>query len=238
MSELKAFIQSRGIPPGKAADATMKLMKYRDEVLKWNDKVNLTSITNPEEFIQKHFIDSLLCVNSTEFKKAKTIIDVGTGAGFPGIPLAVLFPEKQLILLDSLQKRLKIVKELADDLNIENVRIVHGRAEDLAREPAYREKFDLCVSRAVANLSTLAELCLPFVKTGGTFIAYKGPDCDLEIAEAQRAIKVLGGKMNRMDNTDAEGIGMNHVLIYINKVGATPKHFPRKAGTPGKQPIL
>lgn len=237
MIELKTFIESLGFSPQETGVVVEKLLKYRDELLIWNKNVNMTAITNPQEFVQKHLIDSLLCVESVEFQKAKTVIDVGTGAGFPGIPLAVLFPDKQFVLLDSLQKRLKIVKELAEGIQIENLTVVHGRAEDLARESGFRETFDLCVSRAVANLSTLTELCLPFVKIGGTFIAYKGPDWESEADDAKKAIRIMGGKLNRTEKADSLELGTKHTLLYIEKVQKTPKQFPRKAGTPGKTPI-
>ena len=154
-------------------DKEDKLSGYMDEILELNQHINLTAITDRDEFIRKHYIDSLLCVSYDEFKNAKNIIDVGTGGGFPGVPLAVAFPEKNFVLIDSLNKRIKIINELCEKLGIMNVRAVHGRAEELARKKDMRDSFDLCVSRAVANMSTLTEYCLPFVKKGGCFIAYK-----------------------------------------------------------------
>lgn len=176
MDKLKDFLQ--GMDENLDLDVTLNdpaklelFAKYMDGVLEWNEKVNLTNITDKNDFIVKHYIDSILCVDSDEFKEADTIIDLGTGGGFPGVPLAILFPNKKFTLVDSLNKRLKIIKELCDNLGIKNVDVVHGRAEELGHQKIMREKFDLCVSRAVANLSTLAELCLPFVAVGGSFVA-------------------------------------------------------------------
>lgn len=229
------------------------LERYMDEVLLWNEKINLTAITDREEFIQKHFIDSLLCADSDEMKRAEYIIDVGTGGGFPGVPLAVCFPLKRFVLMDSLAKKLRVVDEICEKLGIVNVETLHGRAEDLGRHEEYREQFDLCVSRAVANMSTLCEYCLPFVKKGGCFIAYKGPDCESELGDASDAIRILGGKLVKTmkssnDNASPDVTGglpgiaprelpFNHTLVYVDKVKNTGKKFPRQAGTPGKTPL-
>ena len=145
---------------------------YMDGVLEWNEKVNLTAITEHEEFIAKHFVDSVLCADFDEFKNAKTVIDVGTGGGFPGVPLAIMAPDKKFVLMDSLNKRLKIIDELTAEAGIMNTQTVHARAEELARNKNHREKYDVCVSRAVANLTTLSEYCLPFIKVGGYLLAY------------------------------------------------------------------
>ncbi len=171
------------------------LEKYMEGILSWNEKVNLTNITDPAEFRIKHNADSLMCVDFPEFEEAETVIDVGTGGGFPGIPLAVYAPEKHFTLLDSLNKRLKIIDELAGGLGINNITLVHGRAEDAARTKEHREKYDLCVSRAVSNLATLSEYCLPFIKVGGYLLAYKGPGSEEEVKEAAKALKTLGGSL-------------------------------------------
>lgn len=218
-------------------DKEDKLTGYMDEILELNQHINLTAITDRDEFIRKHYIDSLLCVNYDEFKNAKNIIDVGTGGGFPGVPLAIAFPEKNFVLIDSLNKRIKIINELCEKLGITNVRAVHGRAEELARKKEMRDSFDLCVSRAVANMSTLTEYCLPFVKKGGNFIAYKGPECGPEIAAASRAIKVLGGRLTHEESPVFEGSDFEHKLIFIKKEKNTESKYPRKAGTPSKEPI-
>lgn len=237
MTNFEVFLKSKGFSPEQIQEAIPKLKAYRDATLEWNNKVNLTAITNPEEFLHKHYVDSLLCADSKELLQARKIIDVGTGGGFPGIPLAIFFPEKKFVLLDSLQKRLKIVRQLTDEIGLHNVEVVHGRAEDLARLQKYREQFDLCVSRAVANLSTLSELCLPFVKVGGTFLSYKGPNCNGEVLDAQNAIRELGGKLQHVDLPRPEMFPTDHTMIYIYKVGKTPASYPRKAGTPAKEPI-
>lgn len=209
---------------------------YMEGILEWNEKINLTAIRDREEFVTKHLIDSVLCYNFPEYKNAVTVIDVGTGAGFPGIPLAIVSPDKGFILADSLNKRLKVIRTLADQLHIENVETVHGRAEDLARDKSYRQKFDLCVSRAVANLTVLCEYCLPFVRKGGYLLSYKGPDAEKEVKDAAKAIRVLGGKLVRIQ--PAELAGFDHNIVVIEKIQDTPAKYPRKAGTPVKEPIF
>ncbi|MEG0156143.1 MAG: 16S rRNA (guanine(527)-N(7))-methyltransferase RsmG [Anaerovoracaceae bacterium] len=214
---------------------------YRDEILAWNEKVNLTAITDLEEFEKKHFIDSILPVESLEFQHSDRIIDIGTGAGFPGVPLAILYPKKEFLLVDSLNKRLKIIDEITDKLGIYNVKTIHGRAEELARRKEFRESFDLCVSRAVANLATLSEYCLPFVRPGGTFIAYKGNSVGEEVEAAKRAISLLGGKLDRIEEISKKGkkweMDFDHTLLFIKKDKKTSKTYPRKAGVPAKTPI-
>lgn len=210
---------------------------YMDGVLDWNEKVNLTAITEHEEFIAKHFVDSVLCVGFEEFKNAETVIDVGTGGGFPGVPLAIMAPGKKFVLMDSLNKRLKIIDELTANAGIMNTETVHARAEELARNKAHREKYDICVSRAVANLTTLSEYCLPFIKVGGYLLAYKGPDADQEIKEASKAINILGGKLEKVEKAQLEGFGLDHRILFIKKIKNTPAKYPRKAGTPSKEPL-
>jgi 16S rRNA (guanine527-N7)-methyltransferase len=183
-------------------------------------------------------------MDSYEIEDAEKIIDIGTGGGFPGIPLAIVFPEKKFTLVDSLDKRMKIVQQMADEIGLKNVTTVHGRAEDLGQSKQYREKFDLCVSRAVANLSTLSEYCLPFVKVEGSFIAFKGPDAEEEAMGAENAIMELGGALADIeeaglfmdDGTDLLA-DVGHMLVHIDKESKTPKKYPRKAGTPSKNPL-
>ena len=213
------------------------LEKYMEGILSWNEKVNLTNITDPEEFRVKHLADSLMCTGFPEYEKAESIIDVGTGGGFPGIPLAVFSPDKHFTLLDSLNKRLRIIGELSEELGIRNISLVHGRAEDMGRSKEHREKYDLCVSRAVSNLATLTEYCLPFIRTGGYFMAYKGPGVEEEIKEAEFAIKRLGGEIADIRETRMEEYGLDHRILIIRKVKNTPKAYPRKAGTPLKEPL-
>lgn len=209
---------------------------YMEGILEWNEKINLTAIKDKEEFVIKHLIDSVLCYNFPEYRNADTIIDVGTGAGFPGIPLAIISPDKDFVLADSLNKRLKVIRTLADQLGIENIETVHGRAEDLARNKSYRQRFDLCVSRAVANLPVLCEYCLPFVRKGGFLLSYKGPDAQKEAESASKAIRVLGGRLVRIQ--PAELSGYDHNIVVIEKIGDTSAKYPRKAGTPVKEPIF
>lgn len=214
-----------------------KFEGYMESVLEKNKHINLTAITDRDEFIRKHYVDSLLCASSAEFRNADSVIDVGTGGGFPGIPLAIAFPEKEFVLIDSLNKRIRIINELCENYGIDNVTALHGRAEELGRNANFRESFDICVSRAVANMSTLSEYCLPFVKVGGTFIAYKGPECSEELNSASNAIRLLGGEVTRIENPQFDELPFEHTLIYINKAESTRSKYPRKAGTPSKEPI-
>ena len=214
-----------------------KLQLYMEGILEANEYVNLTAITDPEEFEVKHIIDSLACVDFPEYQSAKKIIDVGTGAGFPGIPLAVNSPDKEFVLMDSLQKRLKIIDDLTGKIGIANVKTVHARAEELAKDKAHREAYDLSVSRAVANLATLSEYCLPFIKVGGYLLAYKGPEADEEVVAAKKAIEILGGKVKEIRPVEMEKYGINHKIVIIEKIKETPAKYPRKAGTPQKEPI-
>ena len=213
------------------------LEKYMEGILAWNEKVNLTNITDPAEFRIKHNADSLMCVDFPEFQEAESVIDVGTGGGFPGIPLAVYAPDKHFTLLDSLNKRLRIIDELAGELEINNITLVHGRAEDIAKKPEHREKYDLCVSRAVSNLATLSEYCLPFIRVGGYLLAYKGPGAEEEAKDAEKALKILGGSIIDIRQTSMEEYGLDHRILVIKKVRNTPKAYPRKAGTPLKEPL-
>ena len=231
MNELRSLIEQ--LNNENPEEKEEQLVKYMEGVLEWNQKVNLTAITNRKEFILKHFIDSLLCAETLAFTEASSICDVGTGGGFPGVPLAICFPDKQFTLMDSLEKRLRIVRQLCEEIGIENVQVVHGRAEELARQKQYREQFDLCVSRAVANMRVLSEYCLPFVKRGGCFIAYKGPDCEKEIEDAEKAIQLLGG-----DRPEIRSLThLEHKLVLVKKTAQTPAAYPRKAGTPAKKPL-
>ena len=214
-----------------------KLDAYMNGILQWNEHINLTAIKTPDDFVRKHFLDSLACICLPEYKKAELIGDMGTGAGFPGVPLAVLSPEKNFVLIDSLQKRLNVIKQLCEDIGIKNVTTVHGRAEDLGHMPQHREQYDLCLSRAVANLSVLSEFCLPLVRQGGYMIAYKGKDAQSELAQAQGAIKKLGGKTETIIPAPLDRAGDEHKLILIKKTGSSGSKYPRKAGTPAKEPL-
>lgn len=218
-------------------DALSKFEKYMAGILEWNEKVNLTSITDPKEFVLKHFLDSILIAEYPEYQQASRVIDVGTGAGFPGVPLAIISPEKEFVLMDSLRKRLNIVDELCGANEITNVSTLHGRAEEVGKNKKLRESFDLCVSRAVANLSVLSEYCLPLVRVGGYFLSYKGPEGEKEASEAQKAIKVLGGSVVECRRTELSKFGLDHRIIVIKKMSPTPSKYPRKPGTPSKEPL-
>lgn len=217
-------------------DTADKFVGYMDGILEWNEKINLTAIKDRDEFVVKHLVDSILCAGFPEYKNSESIIDVGTGAGFPGIPLAIISPDKDFVLADSLNKRLKVINDLTDRLGIYNIETVHGRAEELARNKNFRENFDLCVSRAVANMAVLAEYCLPFIRMGGHLLAYKGPDVNEELKSAEKAIKTLGGKVLRIETTPLQGY--EHNIVVIEKMKKTPAKYPRRAGTPVKEPIL
>ncbi len=234
---MKELIQKLFTEAGQPLEdeQAQKLAVYMEGILEYNEHVNLTSITDPEEFVRKHYLDSASIAVLPEFRDAGSIIDVGTGGGFPGVPLAVLYPEKQFTVEDSLQKRIRVIEDLTARAGINNVAAVHARAEDLGKDPDYREQFDLCISRAVSRMSVLAEYCLPFVRVGGWFISYKGSDLEKELREGQKAIRVLGGETDRTEPAEVDG--MHHQFVVVNKVKHTPKKYPRKPGTPGKTPI-
>ncbi len=201
-----------------------------------NKVMNLTSITEHDDFIVKHIFDSLLSVKFYSYSNQK-VIDVGTGAGFPGIPLKIFFPSLDMVLLDSLNKRLNFINEVIDKLGFENISTVHGRAEDLARDPSFREKFDLGLSRAVADLSVLSELGLPFIKKGGKFIFYKSSDIDEEVKKAGRAINILGASKPETYESILYGSDILRKFVFVDKIKTTPGKYPRKAGTPAKDPL-
>ncbi len=205
---------------------------YYELLTEWNQKMNLTAITKPEEVVQKHFVDSLTCLNTGLIKMGR-LIDVGTGAGFPSIPLKIACPSIEMVLLDSLQKRLAFLEEVKQELGLEGVSFVHGRAEDAGQNPEFREQFDFAVARAVAPMNVLAELCLPFVKRGGYWIAMKGSQGQAELEQAEKAISLLGGKTKAIFTTVID----SHTVISVEKTENTPKKYPRKAGTPSKNPL-
>lgn len=213
--------------------------QYYELLDEWNKVMNLTAITDQKEVITKHFVDSLALVKAAGEISTKEykIIDIGTGAGFPGIPLKIAFPQLKITLMDSLNKRIKFLNEVIEQLGLKEITAVHSRAEDLGRDKDYREKYDLSVSRAVANLSTLSEYCMPFVKPGGFFISYKSGKIEEELSSAKHAIFLLGGKVNRIESFTLDGAEAERTLIKIEKVSEISKKYPRKAGVPGKEPL-
>lgn len=214
-----------------------KFLIYYDYLIEKNKVMNLTGITQFEEVVQKHFVDSLSLVNVLDLKQYHSLIDVGTGAGFPGVPLKIAFPHLNIVLMDSLNKRIQFLKEVIDILKCDNIKAVHARAEDGARQKEYREQFELCVSRAVANLSSLSEYCLPFVKLGGAFISYKSINIDTEIDDAKGAVYLLGGKLREKKEFYLPDSDIGRSFVIIDKVNGTPSRYPRKAGLPSKEPL-
>ena len=214
-----------------------QFLKYYEMLVTWNEKMNLTAITQYDEVMKKHFVDSLSLIKAMDLSKEIPVIDVGTGAGFPGLPLKIAFPNLKITLLDSLNKRINFLNVVISELGLTGVEAIHGRAEDFAKNDSYREKYELCVSRAVANLSTLSEYCLPFVKVGGKFISYKSEKIVEELQNSGRAISILGGEIEKQVEFELPGSDIYRNLFVINKVKCTPKKYPRKAGLPAKEPL-
>lgn len=213
-----------------------KLEKYRELLLGWNSFMNLTAITEEDDVNIKHFLDSLTIFRTGELDGKKSVIDVGTGAGFPGIPMAIQNPDLEVTLLDSLNKRIKFINKVVEETELENVTTYHGRAEEFARKKEFRDAFDVSVSRAVANMSTLAEYTMPYVKPGGVMIAMKGSEYKEELKEAENAIKILGGEIKEVKEITLPD-GILHSLIVVEKVKPTPKKYPRGGGKPKSKPL-
>lgn len=211
--------------------------RYYELLVERNKVMNLTGITDYNEVNLKHFTDSLMIVRLKNMYDVSELIDVGTGAGFPGIPIKIAFPHIRVVLLDSLNKRLKFLFDVIEELDLVGIETLHGRAEDHAKTSEYRERFDLCVSRAVANLSILSEYCLPFVKRGGSFISYKSGESDQEITQSENAVNILGGKIVKIDKFLLPDTDIGRSLVQIDKVRETPGKYPRRAGIPAKEPL-
>lgn len=214
-----------------------KFQTFKAELLDWNQRMNLTAITDEKEIAIKHFLDSLSPLKETDLLREGKVIDIGTGAGFPGIPLKIMSPKLEIVLLDSLKKRLTFLDEIIDKLDLKNVTTLHGRAEDYGRDPEHRESYDCAVSRAVARMPVLLEYALPFIKVGGYFICQKGPGVREELEASKKALEELGGVVRRTEEVELPFVQRGHHLVLVEKVKKTPKKYPRQAGKPGKNPL-
>lgn len=214
-----------------------QFLQYYELLVEKNKVMNLTAITEFDEVVEKHFLDSVSLTKQLDLHQPLKVLDLGTGAGFPGIPLKIVFPELEITLMDSLNKRVLFLQDVISSLQLENIEAVHGRAEEAARNKKYRESFDLCVSRAVANISTLSEYCLPFVKIGGSFISYKSSTIEDELEDGKKGIDILGGKVKDVYKFTLPDSELQRSFVIIEKEKKTPKAYPRKAGTPSKEPL-
>ncbi len=214
-----------------------QFIRYYELLVEWNSFMNLTGITDFDEVLQKHFEDSLALVKGISLENVNNMIDIGTGAGFPGLPLKIVFPDIEVVLLDSLSKRVKFLNKVIEELDLHNIEAVHGRAEDFAKNPEYRESFDLSVSRAVANLASLSEYCIPYTNQNGYFVSYKSGKVEEELSTSEKAIQILGGKVEKIEKFTLADSDIERSLIVIRKVKPTAKKYPRKAGLPVKEPL-
>ena len=214
-----------------------QFLQYYELLVEKNKVMDLTAITEFDEVVEKHFLDSVSLTKQMDLHQPLKVLDLGTGAGFPGIPLKIVFPELEITLMDSLNKRVLFLQDVISSLQLENIEAVHGRAEEAARNKKYRESFDLCVSRAVANISTLSEYCLPFVKIGGSFISYKSSTIEDELEDGKKGIAILGGKVKDVYKFTLPDSELQRSFVIIEKEKKTPKAYPRKAGTPSKEPL-
>lgn len=214
-----------------------QFLQYYELLVEKNKVMNLTAITEFDEVVEKHFLDSVSLTQQMDLHQPLKVLDLGTGAGFPGIPLKIVFPELEITLMDSLNKRVLFLQDVISSLQLQNIEAVHGRAEEAARNKKYRESFDLCVSRAVANISTLSEYCLPFVKIGGSFISYKSSTIEDELEDGKKGIAILGGKVKDVYKFTLPDSELQRSFVIIEKEKKTPKAYPRKAGTPSKEPL-
>lgn len=236
MSEIKEVFDKMHI---ELPDGALELLnRYYEMLIDTNKVMNLTTITEYSEVVIKHFADSAAIGCITDMNGNIDVIDVGTGAGFPGIVLKIVYPQLSVVLLDSLNKRVNFLKNVITELGLTDISAIHGRAEDIARNNDYREKFDLCVSRAVANMSSLSEYCLPFVKVGGRFIPYKADGCDEEVKTASKAVNILGGKIRKIESYVIPDTDICRKFVVIDKLRNTSAKYPRKAGLPTKEPLV
>lgn len=214
-----------------------KLDSFKDIMISWNEKINLTAITEEKEVYIKHFLDSATCLSIGYIKEGMKVIDVGTGAGFPGVPLKILNADIEMTLLDSLNKRISYLDEVVAKLGLKGVKTVHARAEEAGSSKMFREAYDIVLSRAVASMNVLCEYCIPFTRVGGFFLCQKGPDIEAELDEAKNAIKLLGGKIREVKEYQLPFSDIKHNIIVIEKVSETPTKYPRKPGKPSASPI-
>lgn len=231
------FMQLKDLQIQLSDEQRIQFHRYYELLIEWNKVMNLTGITEYSDVYEKHFVDSISVVHILDLNSFYKVIDVGTGAGFPGLPLKIVFPHLKIVLLDALKKRVNFLNEVVQKLGLDDVEILHGRAEEYARKLEYREQFDLCVSRAVADLSVLSEYCLPFVKEGGYFISYKSGNIDDEVRQAETAVNVLGGNIERIVKFQLPESEIKRSFVKIDKVKFTDHKYPRKAGTPERKPI-
>ena len=238
MEEVQTLFNLAGKMGIELSDETLKGFSiYKSMIIDWNQKMNLTAITDPTDMDIKHFADSLSPIVTGKLGGRKKLIDIGTGAGFPGVPLKLWNNDLEVTLMDSLNKRITFLDEVIAALGLENIHAVHGRAEELALKPDYREKYDVCISRAVASLDVLSEYCIPFVKQGGYFIAMKGPSAGEEVRLAEKAIEILGGKIEDIREVTLPDTELKHVLVLIKKEKSTPAKYPRGGGKPRSSPL-
>ncbi|MBS6508506.1 MAG: 16S rRNA (guanine(527)-N(7))-methyltransferase RsmG [Paraclostridium bifermentans] len=232
---LKKGIEDLGL---KCSDETIdKFSKYREILVEWNQKMNLTGIEEEKEVYIKHFLDSVAAVKKGYIKDGMSIIDVGTGAGFPGLPLRICLENSKVTLLDSLNKRINFLSEVCTNINIDDIELIHGRAEDFGKDEKYREQYDIATARAVAGLPILMEFCVPFIKVGGYFVCLKGPNADTELEESRKAMEVLGLEFVEKIDVELPELELKHNIVVFKKVNSTPAKYPRKAGKPVKTPI-
>lgn len=214
----------------------MQFYKYMNLLIEWNKKINLTTIINPEDIIVKHFVDSVMISNY--IKKDLKVVDIGTGAGFPGIPLKIVRDDIEIVLVDALNKRVNFLNEVIKTIQLEKIQIIHGRVEEFAKDKKYRENFDVATSRAVANMTTLAEYMLPLVKVNGKMLCMKGPGFKEEIFNSRKAIDILGGQLEKVDEYRLPKTDIKRSIIVVKKIKNTPQKYPRKPGTPAKEPLI
>jgi 16S rRNA (guanine527-N7)-methyltransferase len=237
MYQEKIKIAFQNININLTEEQVLAYQTYYEMLIEWNQKINLTAITEFDDVLLKHFIDSVSLSQAMDLKKISSVIDVGTGGGFPGIPLKILYPHLRVTLLDSLNKRIQFLKAVIEKLQLSDMETIHGRAEDWGHDAGYREQYDLCVSRAVANLATLSEYCVPFIRVGGMFAAYKSGEVEEEVEKAEHAVRALHCEKAVIEKFVLAGTEMTRSFVKIQKKGKLDKKYPRRAGVPGKEPL-